>query len=468
MKLILLNLFILISTCEIKPDFWYPAQKNELEAQLTAWQKQYETQITKIDLTANSVNWLILPHAGYKYVGHLLTQGYLPYYAASIDKIIFLAPLHRARTEIFAPECSEIKTVLGSLKVGKIKNFKLEKLPQEHGFGNHLPFLFKLQNSIKNKPLVYPIFVGNYSKLNLAELAKFITPKTLIIVSTDLSHIGERFDFSPSEKQEKLDRDILKAIEKLHLSELEQAYDDAGKTVCGMQPLKLLIELLNNLPLLNIELKNIIYDNSQNITKDMIADSSADSSVGYGVLAGQAQLWQLPEQEKSLILNFTKNYFNYLLDPALPKPKLKNVADKLPNPYGVFVTIKNNGQLRGCLGLLDAYDKNFSTQLISRIKALADGQDTRFSQINLAEFPDLHFDVSVLMSPQETSLANFDLQDGVILTHPNGRAIYIPGVIEEQGWDAVTAFESLAEKAGLKKDSWQESKLESIKSVVIN
>ena len=51
MKLILLNLFILISTCEIKPDFWYSAQKNELEAQLTALQKQYETQITKIDLT---------------------------------------------------------------------------------------------------------------------------------------------------------------------------------------------------------------------------------------------------------------------------------------------------------------------------------------------------------------------------------------------------------------------------------
>ena len=464
MKLILLNLFILISTCEIKPDFWYSAQKNELEAQLTAWQKQSEAQVAKINSTANSLNWLILPHAGYKYVGNLLTQGYLPYYGASIDKIIFLAPLHSSRTEIFAPECNEIKTVLGSLKVGKIKNFKLEKLPQEHSFGNHLPFLFKLQNSIKNKPLVYPIFVGNYSKLNLAELAKFITPKTLIIVSTDLSHIGERFDFSPSEKQEKLDRDILKAIEKLHLSELEQAYDAAGKTVCGIRPLKLLIELLNNLPLLNIELKNIIYDNSQNITGEI----PADSSVGYGVVSGQAQLWQLPEQEKVKILNFTKNYFKYLLDPSTSKPKLKTVADKLPNPYGVFVTIKNNGQLRGCLGLLDAYDKNFSTQLISRIKALAEGQDNRFSQIKLAELPDLHFDVSVLMSPQTTSLVYFDLQDGVILTHPKGRAIYIPGVIEEQGWDAVTAFESLAEKAGLKKDSWQESKLESIKSVVIN
>jgi uncharacterized protein (TIGR00296 family) len=148
-------------------------------------------------------------------------------------------------------------------------------------------------------------------------------------------------------------------------------------------------------------------------------------------------------------------------------PVLKTVADKLPNPYGVFVTIKNNGQLRGCLGFLDAYDKNFSTQLVSRIKALAQGQDTRFSQIKLSEFPDLHFDVSVLMSPQETSLAHFDLDDGIILTHKKGTAIYIPGVVREQGWDAKAAFESLAEKAGLTKDSWQESKLESIKSVII-
>jgi AmmeMemoRadiSam system protein B/uncharacterized protein (TIGR00296 family) len=463
MKLIFLNLFILISCCEIPPDFWYSDQKNELAAQLATWQKKYEKEITKNNLSANSLAWLILPHAGYKYVGDLLTRGYLPYYGASIDKIIFLAPLHSGITEIYSPECNEIKTVLGSLKVGKIKNFALKKLPQEHAFGNHLPFLFKLQNSIKNKPLVYPLFVGDYNQANLAELAKFITPRTLIIISTDLSHIGDRFNFTPAEEQEKLDHDILKAIEKLNLSELQEAYEAAGKNVCGIRPLKLLVELINNLPLLNIELKNIIYDNSQNITNDKLADSS----VGYGVVSGQAQLWQLSEKDKAAILNFTKKYFKYLLNPAEHKPILKTIADKLPNPYGVFVTIKNKGQLRGCLGFLDSYDKNFSTQLVSRIKALAEGQDTRFSQIKLSEFPDLHFDVSVLMSPQETSLTHFDINDGIILTHEKGRAIYIPGVVREQGWDAKAAFESLAEKAGLTKDSWQESKLEAIKSVII-
>jgi AmmeMemoRadiSam system protein B len=463
MKLVLLALCILIRCCEIPPVFWYSDQKNELAAQLSTWQKKYEKQITKNNLAANSLGWLILPHAGYQYVGDLLTQGYLPYYSTAIDKIVFLAPLHSGITEIYSPECNEIKTVLGSLKVGKIKNFALKKLPQEHAFGNHLPFLFNLQNSIKNKPLVYPLFVGNYNQANLAELSKFITPKTLIIVSTDLSHIGERFNFTPAEKQEKLDQDILKAIEKLNLSDLQEAYEAAGQTVFGIRPLKLLVELLNNLPLINIELKNIIYDNSQNIAHDKFADSS----VGYGVVSGQAQLWLLPEQDKAAILNFTKKYFKHLLNPAEPKPIFKTIADNLPNPYGVFVTIKNKGQLRGCLGFLNAYDKNFSTQLISRIKALADGQDMRFARIKLAEFPDLHFDVSVLMSPQATSLADFDLDDGIILTHEKGNAIYIPGVVREQGWDATAAFESLAEKAGLTKDSWQESKLESIKSVVI-
>jgi AmmeMemoRadiSam system protein B/uncharacterized protein (TIGR00296 family) len=463
MKLICINLFVLINCCEIPPNFWYAPKKNELEAQLLTWEKKYKQQLSRNNLSANSLNWLILPHAGYKYVGDLLTQGYLPFYGTSIDKIIFLAPLHAGERDIYVPKCTEIKTVLGSLKVGNMPNFQAKKLPQEHAFGNHLPFLFKLQNSIKNKPLVYPLFVGNYNQATLADLAKFITPKTLIIVSTDLSHIGERFNFTPGEKQEKLDQDILKAIEKLNLSELEQAYQAAGRTVCGIKPLKLLIELLNNLPLIKIESQDIIYDNSTNITGETLTDSA----VGYGVVSGQAQLWRLPEHEKSKILNFTKKYFNYLLDPTLPKPLLKTMADKLPNPYGVFVTIKNKGQLRGCLGFLDAYDKNFSTQLVSRIKALAEGQDTRFSQIKLSEFPDLHFDVSVLMSPQETSLAYFDLNDGIILTHEKGRAIYIPGVVREQGWDAKTAFESLAEKAGLPNDSWQDSKLESIKSVVI-
>jgi AmmeMemoRadiSam system protein B len=80
MKLIFLNLFILINCCEIPPNFWYSAQKNELRAQLLTWEKKYKQQLSRNNLSANSLNWLILPHAGYKYVGDLLTQGYLPFY----------------------------------------------------------------------------------------------------------------------------------------------------------------------------------------------------------------------------------------------------------------------------------------------------------------------------------------------------------------------------------------------------
>ena len=472
----------LLNACQVDPEFWYNSNKQELKTELTKWQDEYDKQkkIFNIDLNQNSIFWLIVPHAGYKYVGPILTQAYVPFYNLDLDKIIILSPLHQASNKIFAPDCKNIQTVLGKLKTSTIPGFKITKLPKEHAFSNQLPFLFKLQRSIRKNPIVYPVFIGNSSEedlnYNLDQLQKFITPKTLIIVSSDLTHLGKRFKFTPNISQTILDNNILKSISNLDINEFEKSLDDAGHTVCGEKPLNFLIKLLKKLPILELRSKTLVYDNSKNIFPSH--DQNDDSSVGYGVIFGSGQLLYLTNKQKINILEYTKSYFKILLKSKsitdLAVSKNMNFTNNLPNPYGLFVTIKNkknNHELRGCLGLLKSNDKNFLQQLNSRIKALAEHQDTRFKKISLEEYSDLTFEISILMNPEKTDFNLFDINDGLILNHLKDgfkyNSIYIPGVIIDAKWDKLKAFEQLSLKAGLSTDDWKKANFQSIKSMII-
>src|SRR5690242_14238859 len=75
--------------------------------------------------------------------------------------------------------------------------------------------------------------------------------------------------------------------------------------------------------------------------------------------------------------------------PPLPEP-----SGVLERPGGAFVTIHNRGELRGCIGHIEATEP--LAAVIPRCAVAACSSDPRFPAVSAAELPDLALELSLL------------------------------------------------------------------------
>lgn len=168
---------------------FYPQNKTDLYHQLSEILPQTSSTHPKA---------LIVPHAGYIYSGTIAGQGYaLLGKGESFDRVCLFGPNHRVPLEGCAvPENDFFSTPLGELSVDQKAIAALLKLPaviasdavhaQEHCLEVQLPFLQYLKI---NAPIV-PVVVGECPASVVADMIEPLLsdPKTLVIISTDLSH----------------------------------------------------------------------------------------------------------------------------------------------------------------------------------------------------------------------------------------------------------------------------------------
>ncbi len=109
----------------------------------------------------------------------------------------------------------------------------------------------------------------------------------------------------------------------------------------------------------------------------------------------------------------------------------ENISSKLlKEKAGVFVTIKKNGLLRGCIGTIVSTCKNIAEEIIENAIASA-RDDLRFGKIKPNELDELSYEVSVLREPQRVAdPSKLDPQkQGIIVTTKDGRSgLLLPGI----------------------------------------
>lgn len=136
-------------------------------------------------------------------------------------------------------------------------------------------------------------------------------------------------------------------------------------------------------------------------------------------------------------------------------------TDWLEEPGATFVTLTLQGQLRGCIGSLEAH-----RSLIDDVRqnAVASAfRDPRFTPLSKAEFAEVTIEVSLLSKPEpvrhcseEDALAQLTPgRDGVILELGHHRATYLPQVWVQLP-DPSIFVRHLKEKAGLPADFWSD------------
>ncbi|MHB8865085.1 MAG: AmmeMemoRadiSam system protein A [Pirellulaceae bacterium] len=127
---------------------------------------------------------------------------------------------------------------------------------------------------------------------------------------------------------------------------------------------------------------------------------------------------------------------------------------------GVFVTLRKQGNLRGCIG-------NFTEaiRLDAALERAAKGvacHDPRFPPVQPDELPQLTIEVSLLHSRELLSddsderLASVEIgQHGLDIQYLGRAGLLLPSVPIDHDWDALTFLSEVCRKAGLPLNAWQ-------------
>ncbi|HMC77720.1 MAG TPA: AmmeMemoRadiSam system protein A [Vicinamibacterales bacterium] len=129
----------------------------------------------------------------------------------------------------------------------------------------------------------------------------------------------------------------------------------------------------------------------------------------------------------------------------------------LPEATGAFVTLKRDGQLRGCIGTLEC--RGPLVEEIARVAVSAAREDPRFDAVRPAELDGLDVEVSVLgpleaIDPHDPAAIEIG-RHGLVVEQGHRRGLLLPQVAAERGWDRDTFLSHTCTKAGLSADCWQ-------------
>ena len=146
----------------------------------------------------------------------------------------------------------------------------------------------------------------------------------------------------------------------------------------------------------------------------------------------------------------------YAVESYVKTRRMAKLYDNIPHELisqqaGVFVTLKKNGNLRGCIGTIGPTKDNIAEEIIEIAVSSAVG-DLRFDPVKESELEELVYSVDVLSPPEDIEAKEMLNQNiyGVIVTRGTKRGLLLPNL---EGVDSVDEQISIAlRKAGIKPD----------------
>jgi len=141
---------------------------------------------------------------------------------------------------------------------------------------------------------------------------------------------------------------------------------------------------------------------------------------------------------------------------------LEKYSPPLTDPGAAFVTLEKGGQLRGCIGSIEAHRPLI--QDVAEHAWNAAFRDPRFPQLTEEEYHMLSLEISILTQPEPMSfVSEQDLmeqiqpgRDGLIIQDGYRRGLFLPAVWDKLP-DVETFLRHLKQKAGLPGDYWSDT-----------
>ncbi|HEX9043760.1 MAG TPA: AmmeMemoRadiSam system protein A [Candidatus Limnocylindrales bacterium] len=140
---------------------------------------------------------------------------------------------------------------------------------------------------------------------------------------------------------------------------------------------------------------------------------------------------------------------------AAPPVDVASLPADVLEPASAFVTLREDGELRGCMGRLDEGVPCWRNVVSAAQSAAVD--DPRFTPVDVSERSRLEVEISVLGPFVEVD----DPADviaglhGIVVERGGRRALLLPQVAPENGWGTIEMLSACCWKAGLPQDAWR-------------
>ncbi len=204
------------------------------------------------------------------------------------------------------------------------------------------------------------------------------------------------------------------------------------------------------------------------VRSDTVSDKKEEMEEKEVNSKGEAPgIQELTEDEREELLSIArKTISEYVRNGNIPDFKIK--TEKLRKKSGVFVTLKKNGKLRGCIGLIIAEEPLFMA--VRKMAISAATQDPRFPPLNPSEVDEIEIEISVLTPFQKVrNTAEIEVgRDGLMIRKGFMSGLLLPQVPIEYGWNRETFLEHTCNKAGLPPDAWKDAELWKFQALVFS
>ncbi len=475
---------------------WYPGPR--ALAMVQAWQMMRD--VRGAPALPGPPRVLVVPHAGWRYSGPVAAAAFRNLRPGRFRRVVVVAPSHRGGFEGYdIGDYEAWKTPLGTIPVCRDAVARLRggglvrAVPgvdeREHSIEIELPFLQERLGKFCLVPVLTGRVTPDQQKEMARRLAKLDDGKTLFVFSSDFTHYGPRYGYMPFGRSAPAVRARIRDLDERAVALIlagdaagfREFLSETGDTICGRMGLATMLELL---PLLHGKLYPVRLATWASIDIPGFED---DNSVTYVAIAWTGKpardarpLLAPPRREvarpgRARVSDEVGRRLVRVARAALEtqlreRDDLHRELASLPDDpvydreQAVFVTlnrtdpeeIRRRGRLRGCIGQIwPSYPLLSATVLASLQAALA---DRRFTPVRPEELDRVAVEVTVLTPPRPVdSWQEIELgRHGIVIQKDGRRAVFLPQVPGEQGWDLPTTLTHLARKAGLPGDAWKD------------
>jgi len=448
-------------------DRWFPGDGERLGRLVDAYLAGMTMPMAKPPVA------LIAPHAGYQFSGSVAGKGYATLKGRSYKRVILFGLSHRvALRGASVLRVDAYETPLGRIPVdieardAILKCSAVTEQPEahatEHSVENQLPML---QRAIKDFKMV-EVLVSEITPAQRKALADAIRPLvtdgTLMVASSDFTHYGPNYGYRP-EFGDRV-REGLLMLNDMAMAKISQI-DPAGwdamleqthDTICGRAGIGLMLKIVE--PWDDIRAARVAYDTSGQITGDWT------NSVTYAAVVFWRAGDGLTKAEQATLLRLARDTVTQFLKTGQrpeADPAKYELAPALKAQGAAFVTLKNAGELRGCIGHVMAVAPLHESVTENACHACRDPRFTD-NRITEKEAPALSIEISVLSPIRRlTDLESIQIgRDGLVMKRGQRSGIFLPQVPIEQNWNRQQYLENLCRKAGLPVDALKDPQTE--------
>ena len=129
---------------------------------------------------------------------------------------------------------------------------------------------------------------------------------------------------------------------------------------------------------------------------------------------------------------------------------------RLCQKAGAFVTLHLHGELRGCIGLIEPRLPLYET--VAEMAAKSATSDPRFDSVTTRELDNIEIEISVLSLLEKVEKPENVIvgHHGVMIEKGYFRALLLPQVATENGWNREQLLRQVCVKAGLHKEAYRD------------